>query len=216
MRQFNFQVHLSGSMYESSLLRKIGLRCYMKRGIDLYHLKCIYIANGNDAQSAAESPHDAVMLMMNIKLTASESDLEKETIPFLPLQFQAVALPLPLLPFRAHYTLNSNMFHCGALISGYVLYANTVSHHSVLLGSVSRVGLMVRCFKNSLTVRTENNSSPLHNLLTILWASSELPAAFYTDVCMSLRESSHGNKHDLQPRIRDTNHVNALGGFTVP
>lgn len=75
------------------------------------------------------------------------------------MHFQVVTLPLPFFPFRAHCTLNSNMCRCSALISGYMLYANTVSHHSILLGSVSRVGLMVRCFKNSLSVRTENNSS---------------------------------------------------------
>lgn len=61
-----------------------------------------------------------------------------------------------------------------------MLYANTVCHHGVLPGSVSRVGLMVRCFKNSLSVRTENKwNAPLHNLITILWASRKLPAVFY-------------------------------------
>lgn len=61
-----------------------------------------------------------------------------------------------------------------------MLYANTVCHHIVLPGSVSRAGLMVRCFKNSLSVRTENKwNATLHNLLTILWASRKLPAVFY-------------------------------------
>lgn len=122
------------------------------------------------------------------------------------MHFQVVTLPLPFFPFRAHHTLNSNTCCCSALISSYMLYANTVSHHSVLLGSVSRVGLMVRCFKNSLSVRTENNSStlPLYNLLTILWASSKLPAAFYRDVGIPLRESSHGNKHYFKPYIHDS------------
>lgn len=67
---------------------------------------------------------------------------------------------------------------CSALICSYMLYANTVCHHGVLPGSVSRVGLMVRYFKNSLSVRTEWNA-PLHNLITILWASRKLPAVFY-------------------------------------
>lgn len=68
-------------------------------------------------------------------------------------------MPPPFFPFKAHHTLNSNTCCCSALISSYMLYANTVSHHRVLLGSVSRVGLMVGCFKNSLSVRTENNSN---------------------------------------------------------
>lgn len=69
---------------------------------------------------------------------------------------------------------------CSALICSYMLYANRGCHHSVLPGSVSRVGLMVRCFKNSLSVRTENKwNARLHNLLTILWASRKLPAVFY-------------------------------------
>lgn len=105
----------------------------------------------------------------------------------------------------AHHALNSNTCCCSALISSYTLYANTVCHHSVLLGSVSRVGLMVRCFKNSLSVRTENNSStPLHNLLTILWASSKLPAVYYKDRCLPLRESSSGNKQIFQAYIHES------------
>lgn len=63
---------------------------------------------------------------------------------------------------------------------------------------------MVRCFKNSLGVRTENNSStPLHNLLTILWASSKLPAVYYKDLCLPLRESSCGNKQIFQAYIHE-------------
>uniref|UniRef100_A0A8C4NR83 Gamma-aminobutyric acid type A receptor subunit alpha6a n=1 Tax=Dicentrarchus labrax TaxID=13489 RepID=A0A8C4NR83_DICLA len=42
------------------------------------------------------------------------------------------------LQANPHHTLNSNSCCCSALISSYMLYANTVSHHSVLLGSVSR------------------------------------------------------------------------------
>lgn len=139
------------------------------------------------------------------------------------MHFQVVTLPLPFFPFRAHHTLNSNTCCCSALISSYMLYANTVSHHSVLLGSVSRVGLMVRCFKNSLSVRTENNSStlPLYNLLTILWASSKLPAAFYRDVGIPLRESSHGNKHYFKPYIHDSSmlkspYTHVLAGKKFP
>lgn len=75
------------------------------------------------------------------------------------MHFQVVTMPPSFFPFRAHHTLNSNTCCCSALISSYMLYANTVSHHGVLLGSVSRVGLMVGCFKNSLSVRTENNSN---------------------------------------------------------
>lgn len=83
-------------------------------------------------------------------------------------------------PVRTHQALNSNMCCCSALICSYMLYANRGCHHSVLPGSVSRVGLMVRCFKNSLSVRTENKwNARLHNLLTILWASRKLPAVFY-------------------------------------
>lgn len=113
-----------------------------------------------------------------------------------------------ILPIRggwggwAHHTLNNNTCCCSALISGYTLYANTVCHHSVLLGSVSRVRLMVRCFKNSLGVRTENNSStPLHNLLTILWASSNTTCCallYKKNLCLAPRQRSYGSKQNIQ------------------
>lgn len=105
----------------------------------------------------------------------------------------------------AHHTLNSNMCRCRPFISSCTPYANMVCHHSVLLGSASRVGLMVGCFKNSLSVRTESNSStPLHNLPTVLWASSKVPAVFYKDLCLPLRGSSCGNKQNFQAYLHES------------
>lgn len=132
-----------------------------------WHLQWISIANNSEWRYRVSSVLQRVWCSdVDNEQEASSSRLrcrEKEIMPQIAqsfsMHFQVVTLPLPFFPFRAHHTLNSNMCCCTALISSYMLYVNTVSHHSVLLGSVSRVGLMVRCFKNSLSVRTENNSS---------------------------------------------------------
>lgn len=58
--------------------------------------------------------------------------------------------PIPLLH-------NINLLFC-AFMWSYRFHANTVSNHSVLLGSVSHVKLMVGCLKNSFRVRTEYKS----------------------------------------------------------
>lgn len=113
------------------------------------------------------------------------------------MHFQVFTLPPPVFPFRAHHTLNSNTPCCGALISSYMLYANTVSHHRVLLGSVSRVGLMVRCFKNSLSARTENNSNTPPCIIS--QPSCGYPADYLLrSIRKPLRGSSCGSKHYFQ------------------
>lgn len=48
-------------------------------------------------------------------------------------------------------------------------------------------------------MRTGNNSStPLHNLLTILWAIQQTTCCVLWGFCLPLREISCGNKHNLK------------------
>lgn len=96
-------------------------------------------------------------------------------------------------PVRTQQALNSNMCCWSALICSHTLYADIVCHHIVLPGSrVSRARLMVRCFKNSLSVRTENNwKACLHNLPAILWKKDLL-----CSISGPPREHSRGNQQN--------------------
>lgn len=121
-------------------------------------LKSIYISNNGLLRCRVSSLSQSLMqwCCAEQKSSSSSSSLRlrcsrKVMMPqivglFFSMHFRVVTLLLAFSPFwrgGGHHTLNSNMCCCSALISSYKLYVNTVCHHRALLGSVSRVELMV-------------------------------------------------------------------------